>query len=390
MSLHPSLSGDVFDLPPLDPTEVMQPYVPCWCRSGKKWKFCHKGRESMKAVPIGRLFNEMRVSTIKSYCSHPLAGPSCGKLIRSHTIQRRGGLSEIAELGHVYSVKEGSARVLENSGVVTPQRIGYRSASTFAGFCGVHDREMFAPIETRVPEQTKQNIFLFSFRAIAYEEFSKSWAHNCVAIQRQADFGTSFLEQTSIQEYLHCYETGLKRGISDIAIWKEEYDDAYRNNDYAKFSGYACTFVGTLPIASCGAFHPEVDFFGNQLQVITRGDAPFEHIAFSLAPVDGVTLLTFGWFGEDDGPAEKFARSFMALVNADKSNAAIHLAFEHLENTYITPTWWDSLNEADRAALTRRSMPGGGPRGPDRGTDSLTNLEPIVSSMLISGEALLL
>lgn len=389
MSQHPSLSADFIGLPRLQPSETMEPYVPCWCLSGKKWKFCHKGRESRKPVPIGKLFNEMHLATVKGYCAHPLAGSNCGKVINSHTIQRRGGLSEIAENGHVYSVKEGGSRILENDGKIVPHKIGCRSASTFAGFCGVHDTKMFAPIETRVPELTKENIFLFSFRAVAYEQFFKRAAYDCLDVQRQADYGKPFLEQVLIQDHLNCYKLGLERGMSDMDEWKREYDGAYSSGDYSKFSGYACAFSEALPVACCGAFHPEIDFSGAKLQIITRGDAGFEHVAVSLTPVNGKTVLTIGWFGLPDGPAERFARSFKDLDDSAKSNAAMHLAFEHLENTYITPKWWDQLDDEARGKLIYRSMTGIGLAGPDREEDSLMSLEPVLTTATVDSEILL-
>ena len=34
----------------LAPVRKMAPYKPCWCGSGKKWKWCHKDQESMAPV----------------------------------------------------------------------------------------------------------------------------------------------------------------------------------------------------------------------------------------------------------------------------------------------------------------------------------------------------
>ncbi|MBL8299959.1 MAG: hypothetical protein JNN30_16590 [Rhodanobacteraceae bacterium] len=78
----------------------------------------------------------------------------------------------------------------------------------------------------------------------------------------------------------------------------------------------------------------------------------------------------------------------MALDDSAKANAAIHLAFEHVENTYCTPTWWTGLDEAARGRLVHRSMTGIGPPGIGRGTSSLANLEPILSQAAVVREAI--
>ncbi|MBL8299960.1 MAG: hypothetical protein JNN30_16595 [Rhodanobacteraceae bacterium] len=284
MSQHESLSAEFKPPPRLEPMEIMEPYVPCWCQSGKKWKFCHKGRASQKPLELGKLLHEMHLATVKGYCAHPLAGPDCGKVIAAHTIQRRGGLSKIAEAGHVLSVKEGGRKVADNNGVIIPHRIGARSASTFAGFCGIHDDKMFAPVEKGVADVEKISIFLFSFRAVAYEQFYKRCAMAYLEPQRKLDFGRPFHFQAFIQQYFRDMEHGINRATTDIGGWKHLYDQCVRNDDYAAFNGYACLFADTLPVACCGAFHPEVSFAGNQLQMISRGDGVFEHVAITLTP----------------------------------------------------------------------------------------------------------
>lgn len=184
-------------------------------------------------------------------------------------------------------------------------------------------------------------------------------------------------------------KTGLEIGISDIAGWKRQYDEAYTKSDYSNFSGYACVFSEVLPTACCGAFQPEVDFSGKQLQLLGRRGSALEHVAINLAPVDGRTILTIGWFGRPGGAAESFAKSFTVLDDSAKANAAMHLAFEHLENTYMRPSWWEQLNEQTRDKLIRRARTGVGADGPDRGTSTFLVLDPILSTAMVEDEVFL-
>jgi hypothetical protein len=247
---------------------------------------------------------------------------------------------------------------------------------------------MFAPIETSEPGLSKENLFLFSFRAVAYEQFFKRSAHTSLDVQRQADIGQPFEIQVAIQEHLYLMKMGIERGLGDIDAWKAKYDAAYSADDYGQFGSYACAFSDVLPVACCGAFHPEVSFAGERLQVISRGNEAFEHVAISITPLNGKTTLTMGWFGVHDGPAIRFAQSFMALDDPAKANAAIHLAFEHLENTYITPSWWDQLDEATREKLVERSMTGMGLSGPERTENALVQLNPVLSTVGVEQEVL--
>lgn len=386
---HPSIHAPFIGAPDLQPAKKMEPYVPCWCLSGKKWKFCHKDRDKREAIPIGRLFDDMSRTKIRTYCAHPKGGEDCGKVIGSHSIQRNGGLSAIAEQGHVYSLKAGATNIVRQVGRTDPVKIGCGAASTFAGFCGRHDSEMFAPIEQREPGQTKDTFFLFAFRAISYELFQRELALAAIEVQRQADCSLPFYKQVAIQRHLHSYRVGLIRGTRDVVRWKSLYDETYLAGDYRRFSSCSCWLTEILPVASCGAFYPEVDFDANQLQIITRGDAQFESMALSITPVGGRTLITLGWFGNEGGPAERFARSFFSLPSSAKANAAIHLAFEHLENTYCKPGWWDGLDKADRDRLMYRARTGNGVFTPQRLIDSLENLNPIFSRAEVVSESFL-
>lgn len=361
----------------------MDPYKPCWCGSGEKWKWCHKGREKRKRANIGRLLAALREEYSEGYCSHPEASPhSCSQgIVRAHTIQRRGGLAEIAENGHVISVKAGVDHIFDNEGRLEPKLVGVRSASTFNGFCGSHDTALFRPVEVGGTTLSAESVFLLTFRAIAYELFTKRAALRGVPIQREMDYGVPFFIQAAMQTHLHWSAEGMKRGLADLERWKTLYDDAYRQNDLSAFSIYAVEFDGVLPVVSCGAFHPEVDFDGNQLQILSRGTAEFDHLAFNLTVLNGVSVAAFGWLGPNDGPAAALVQSFRRLPDGEKSTAVVQLVFEHLENTYLRPSWWDSLSEEWRGFALSKLRSGTGLPDAGRGQDALA-IRPYPFSMM--------
>lgn len=130
-----------------------------------------------------------------------------------------------------------------------------------------------------------------------------------------------------------------------------------------RFVGVAYSTV--LPFVACGAFHPEFDFSGNPLQIVSRGDAPHEHVSFNVTALKGSSLLVIGWTEGHDGPAELFARSFASVPDDEKANRTIQLAVEHVENIYMKPSWWHGIPGAIRNALVMRMSSG----MPDRGRE---------------------
>ena len=315
----------------------------------------------------------MRDQFAKGRCSHPEAGPeSCGgRVIRAHTIQKNGGLAAIAEDGHVISIRSGFERLRYNQGQFIPAEMGINRASTFLGFCGRHDSEMFRSVENGTILLTSETAFLLSFRALAYETLQKEAALRNIDVLRDLDKGKPFSDQCDIQRHINMSAEGTKRGLADLNRWKREYDLAFLNSEFDKYQFYCVAFARALPVVACGAFYPEFDFRGQPLQRIGRGRAAFEHITFNLTAINGRGVAALGWVEGDAGPAASFASSFAAVPPGQKANAAIRLAFEYLENTFLRPSWWQSISKSRRDVIIHHAASGIGPSAPERGPASL-------------------
>lgn len=365
----------------------MERNEPCWCGSGKKWKNCHRNRHLQKKVPIGKLQHKILLNQKHGVCLHPEASKdTCSnKIIKAHTVQRSGGLREIAENGHVLSEKKAFENRLKNKGEISPKPLGIGEASTFMGFCSAHDNSLFEPIESNSFALNHQAAFLLSFRAIAYEYLTKKNSIQSVEIQRELDKGETFQRQVYIQEQLHAYLAGTLLGMQDLKKWKNEYDQKYIEQNYSLMSHYAIEFDEALPLVCSGGFHPEVDFNGNQLQRIGHSDANFEHICINISAIGNKSFLVFGWHGTEDGPAEQFVKSFKTINNSEKANAALILAVEQIENTYFRPSWWHNLSPKDKRHLVNRMNSGIGDNA-IRPTSTYINIKNILHAINVSSE----
>jgi hypothetical protein len=333
-------------------------YAPCWCKSGKKWKFCHKTRQSEKAAEFGEIMSLMLraqqqwVNSDHS-CLHPNASPeTCSKkVISSHTVQRNGGLSEIAENQHVLSIKKAFSNIERNGGELVPELVGLRSASTFPGFCNAHDTEMFRPVEEPGAQLSKENVFLLSYRAIGYEYVMKQYNRANHAVERDnMDRGHEFSKQVMVQNFLDIRLEGVKRALGDIDRWKARYVNAYNANDYSNFHVYGVTFDSVFPFVASGAFMPEYDLTGIPLQKLATS-ANLDELAINVTVLGGVTVASFGWWGDVDGPSSRFVHSFATLPDEEKAKKLAVFVFEHLENVYVKPSWWESRPQEEKNAL---------------------------------------
>ncbi len=329
----------------------------------------------------------MFVGQQRGLCLHPEAGATTctNRPIKAHTIQRRGGLEAIAEGGHVISGKRGYEKIFKNEGRVVPDRIGLANASTFMGFCGLHDNSLFEPIEQHHFELDDSAAFLLGYRAIAYEYLTKKNALENVEIQRSLDKGKDFQTQVYIQEHLHLYRTGLIRGMQDLEYWKAEYDRRLISGDYSDIQHYALKFDGALPFVCCGGFQPEVSFDGRQLQILTRSTEELEPVCVNVSVMNQQTFLVFAWLGGGGGPAEDFVHSFYSLHDDAKANMGLHLAVEHIENTYFRPSWWESIGASHQRHLVERMRSGISPEH-ERTSEAFIGVDSILSGVPVITE----
>jgi len=88
--------------------------------------------------------------------------------ISAHTVQNARVLELLQIDGHVKTFKQG----LDPDGklVLQIEDVGRNKATTFEGFCGRHDRELFLPIDTQALDvQSPGQLFLLAYRAVARE-----------------------------------------------------------------------------------------------------------------------------------------------------------------------------------------------------------------------------
>lgn len=342
-------------------------YVPCWCASGKKWKFCHRNREERQPLPFGKVNAERLKYYATGPCQHPHASSttcSSPSSIKSHTIQRRGGLGAIAENGHVCSTKKAFSDLEKRGGQVDMERIGVGQASTFPGFCSYHDTELFRPVEQANSKLDACSGFLLSLRAVTYELATKdSQLRSHVASKEFIDYGRPFEQQAMLQNFLCLHQVGIEQGLKDITLLKARYDEAFQSQDFRQFSFYGVEFDKVLPFAAAGAFMPEFDFSGAPLQKIKVGQ-PVSQIALNITQLGDNTCVVFGWFGGPDCAAARLVDSYKAIPHEEKANSLLVLAMEHLENFFCTPSWWAGLAPEVSAKLHQKIAGGVPTRSP--------------------------
>ncbi len=330
----------------------------CWCGSGKKFKKCHMYRESAPRPTLQKVIETAQEAYSHKVCLHPDPSSCQRGIIKAHSIQQNGGLSKIAVNGRVYGIQENNVGDLSRSkGVIVPKLVSIGKASTFTGMCGFHDDHTFAPIEKYPFVSCPEHTFLLAYRNFCKELFAKLSAANLFETLRDADNSQPFEVQFAIQHFVGVMKRAFDQGHKDVERIKADYDKSLLAKDYSATRYYAIRFNEVPDLLACSGNYPEFDFAGNRLQSLLDPKRTPEHVTFSIIATDSGGVVVFSWLGDMSCP-ERLVKSLHALSDADIGDAIIRHAFEYCENIYMSPKWWNGLEETKRTALCQRISAG--------------------------------
>ncbi|HET9137517.1 MAG TPA: hypothetical protein VFO76_12855 [Candidatus Kapabacteria bacterium] len=275
----------------------------------------------------------------------------CDQIIDAHSIQRSKSLRQICD--QVHKVQTFYAGRLDNDGRLTQQPKGWREASTFTGFCSKHDNETFAPIEKVEFTGTPEQGFLLAYRALCHEIYQKEGARN--AENLIADLPISvppeMMEwmQQSVDEALRILEPATQKALIDQSRLKSTMDAQLLSKTYTGWSGATISFTGDLCLTSVGVITPRLDLVGNVLQSLDE-KSDLESLMVSLISTDNGGTLSFFWQTNQSAP-RRFVESLLARPVDELPSYIVQVIFAHLENTFFSSSWWNSLNDDDRQHL---------------------------------------
>lgn len=94
---------------------------------------------------LGEYLNASKRQSLRGRCLHFDLGERCKEIISAHSIQKMGNYKKLLK-NHVYRMSADISILRKTYGKPQPKRIGIGKASTFPGFCKLHDNAVFEPI----------------------------------------------------------------------------------------------------------------------------------------------------------------------------------------------------------------------------------------------------
>ena len=311
---------------------------------------------------FNQYLTELRKNFKDKYCLIP--GCNNMKVIRAHTVQKKGGLSSIAKDGEVYTFNELGKSFIEilrtyiyleygysDDGYAhfwpEPNRIGINKASTITAFCSQHDREIFAPIELERIVPTDNQVRLFALRCLSYELCRKHGA----AKDKTKNFMKSLTEDDEKKRIIDIHDQGTKIGEEVSKATFYELLNYEKNNPSGKLSYIIFTMDKAPEIVCSFARFINLDLEPNKTELIINRN--LQWITCSCFSKDGTGYILFSWDSNHNKPKEFI---HMVLENQDVANTIANLFFYCAENVYFSPSWWESLSISRRIAIEKESI----------------------------------
>ncbi|WP_085704664.1 SEC-C domain-containing protein [Pseudomonas sp. B15(2017)] len=316
---------------------------PCWCDSGKKYKHCHRDIESQPPVEVHKIFQTLGSFKKTKKCSVPdsLLHECSNKIINAHTVSKSSSLKAIAKNGHVLKISVESKT--DTAPKIKLDEIGINNASTFSGFCSIHDKKLFSPIEDQRFNSSPLHCFLVTYRGIARELFSKDYASKTLGFMKTLDRGKSLAQQLAIQSASTWYGNSNNLTIGDLRHIKSKLDTMLISGDHSGLNYTVFTLDAPPPIMGSAIVGPTFDFNGHKAQDISSNpnDMP-DYIAINSFSSEGKGFVVLSWLSEHSQTCNKLIRQFLDnKLTADSLAIFIILL---IENFYISPSWFHSLD----------------------------------------------
>ena len=273
--------------------------------------------------------------------------------ISAHTVSRSGSLSAIQRDGHVYSYDLRLEAIQKNGAMLTPVSTGWKTASTFPGFCGFHDKHLFMPLEDQVFTGSREQCFLIAYRSVARELHAKS------ASAKQSKLRLAYAAKSAVaRSSITTFNKGVELGLRDSLRHKRRYDDVLTKKDWCQVKGVLIEFENIFPIQCASGIFPEADFFGREVQHLGWANETPDALTFSSFAADGKSYFLLCWLLDSDPSCLPFAAAISEIERDALPAVLASYILQVTENCHFAPAWYDSLSEVGKCWCREQSISG--------------------------------
>ena len=137
-------------------------------------------------------------------------------------MSRRNALGAVTELGHVFSLVPDWGQLFHKDKFVFKKKSA-REASTFTGFCGYHDNNIFLELDNAEFDGSKGLTVLSGYRTLCREIFMKKAHLRTAELGRTMDKGRDLDTQILIQKTVSAVSDGANAALGELEDLKNSF-----------------------------------------------------------------------------------------------------------------------------------------------------------------------
>ena len=318
---------------------------PCPCGSGIKYKKCCLNKTDDERLADAIMYSMQSIerdARIKQ-CLHPNHDECDQKIIKAHAIQNNRILNKIAEEGHVITVDGTSNMIFQGT-----QKKGRKIATTFTGFCKYHDKILFQEIEDYEFVGTQKQVFLLTYRTMAWHYHKKQEQLNAKMIQYKKMHERGFDMASS--EGFRLFEKGLSLGVKDNEKEKLIFDEYLLNEVYDNVNYCIWEIPYEVQFAVSMMHELEHNINGQRVNNLET-DINLKKLYLNIFPADSKSFCVWSWLKENDVDYVEFSKQFMELEVVDRENYFNNELPRWTDSIIISPRIWDKWAKGIQEAL---------------------------------------
>jgi len=279
-------------------------------------------------------------------CFHYDKGNCSNIIIPAHSLQRNGVLSLIESdvNGNMQLLNLQNPKINPFGQYEGLEPIGKKTASTFFGFCGKHDKQLFQPIEDReIDINLKEHLFLLSYRGLAREFHIK--IEELKGFKNNETFNLpnmEFEQQSRIG--------GTETAVEELEELKKELNEILKNKTYDKLEYVTHTIPYCIPVACSSSFTPK-HYLSNEIFNHSEDhNVKYESLFLSVIPRVDKTHIVYSCL-KTDLKSAKFINELRQLDDLNFQAVTSSLIIGNIHNTFLSPKLFDELEVEERKLL---------------------------------------
>lgn len=276
------------------------------------------------------------------------------RAIQSHSVQRNGPLRSISESGHVIRIApELRAQKLEDRTFFN--RVGLAKASTFPGFCEIHDSDVFSDVETAEVSLEARSALIFSIRAAALEHFEK---RRLVEVQREILKQVHELIGTPKGEVALLVLKGASQEVEAGTARMKQLFACYHKGVPANYLYLGVKFESESIFAATGGFEPDWSLDFKSLYSVHPRKTKWNFLTVFCGNIGGKFIVFLGGFQRyRNHRIDRFLNS-IDVGSKDFISTIFSISTIHTDNSYVRESWYHSLLPSERRNIEKMMASG--------------------------------